>query len=319
VAWGFLKDAGNADLLRRFITEYPASLHRQAAEERLAVLMPAPPPGPPPAFLQSGATPLAAAQERMLRPKDSFRECADCPEMVVVPAGAFTMGSPKNEPARDSWEDPQHVVNISSFAVGKFHVTRDQFAVFANETGFVAHPGCDWQNPLFALESSHPAVCMSWNDAKAYADWLAKKTGKLYRLLSEAEWEYAARGQTTPGAYPRFWFGNDENVLCQYAIGSHCHIVGTIPAGKYKPNAFGLYDMAGNAWQWTEDCWHDNYSGAPTDGSAWTSQGCGDSRVVRGGSWSTDPWDLRAAHRYRYWYSDSFGDVGFRLARTLAP
>jgi hypothetical protein len=126
-----------------------------------------------------------------------------------------------------------------------------------------------------------------------------------------------ARGRTSPGACRRFWFGNDENVLCQYGNGS-CNVKGTSPAGKYKPNAFGLYDMAGNAWQWTEDCSHDNYGGAPTDGSAWTSQGCS-RRVFRGGMWNNLPWFLRAAARSGD--SDTKADraVGFRLARTLTP
>jgi formylglycine-generating enzyme required for sulfatase activity len=159
-------------------------------------------------------------------------------------------------------------------------------------------------------------VCVTWDDAKAYADWLAKKTGKPYRLLSEAEWEYAARGQTAPGVYPRFWFGNDENVRCQYGNGDSCKVGGTSPAGKYKPNPFGLYDMAGNAWQWTEDCWHSNYSGAPTGGSTWTSTSCS-SRVLRGDSWIYSPGHFRAAFRNNY--SGTSYSVGFRLARTLGP
>jgi formylglycine-generating enzyme required for sulfatase activity len=135
-----------------------------------------------------GAAPLTAVQERGLKAKDTFRECKDCPEMVVVPAGRFTMGSPSGEKERASDEGPQHVVTIGkAFAVGKFHVTRDQFAVFATETGFAAHSGCDWRNPDFTQEGSHPVVCVSWDDANAYANWLAKKTGKPYRLLSEAE------------------------------------------------------------------------------------------------------------------------------------
>jgi hypothetical protein len=137
-------------------------------------------------------------------------------------------------------------------------------------------------------------------------DWLAKKTGKPYRLLSEAEWEYAARGRTSPGAYPRFWFGNDEKDLCRYGnfadqkygvSDAPCNdgYDHTSPAGHYAPNAFGLYDMLGNAWQWTADCHHDSYNGAPADGSAWTT-GCSDSyRVVRGGSWHFNPRSLRAA------------------------
>jgi formylglycine-generating enzyme required for sulfatase activity len=179
-------------------------------------------------------------------------------------------------------------------------------------------------------------VCVTWDDAKAYVNWLAKKTGKPYHLLSEAEYEYAARGKTHPGTYPRFWFGNDKDVLCRYANGITCHILKTSPAGQYKPNAFHLYDMAGNAWQWTEDCHHDSYQGAPTDGSAWTAGTCnsgpfvqagivpGSDRfawkifhVVRGGSWHSYPRNIRAAARDRV--TDTDYGVGFRVARTLSP
>jgi formylglycine-generating enzyme required for sulfatase activity len=223
------------------------------------------------------------------------------------------------------------------FAVGKLHVTVNQFAAFVRETGYEASADCwtwegnglslwrrrsdrSWRNPGFAQEASHPAVCLSWNDAKAYADWVAGKTGKSYRLLSEAEWEYAARGRTSPSADPRFWFGDDEKVLCRYGnvwdedakeyserlfrwlewmpladpgsrgirwLFATCHdgYIYTSPTGHYPPNAFGLYDMFGNAWQWTADCWHGDYKGAPADGSAWTT-GCTPSgRVGRGGSW----------------------------------
>jgi formylglycine-generating enzyme required for sulfatase activity len=170
---------------------------KEIAKEIAAVVTPQTTASPP----QPG-TPLNAAQERALKPKDTLRECADCPEMVVVPAGSFTMGAPMNEPERSSSEDPQHVVTVSkAFAVGRSHVTRDQFAVFARETGYTANSGCDWRNPGFRQEGAHPVVCVSWDDAKAYVDWLATKTGKPYRLPSEAEWEYAARaGTTTP-----FW------------------------------------------------------------------------------------------------------------------
>jgi formylglycine-generating enzyme required for sulfatase activity len=176
-------------------------------------------------------------------------------------------------------------------------------------------------------------VCVTWNDAKAYVDWMAKKTGKPYRLLSEAEFEYAARGQTSPGAYPRFWFGNEERDLCQNGNGADqkaqdsiastkgwtiapCNdgYAYTSPVGHYAPNAFGLYDMAGNAWQWIADCWHGDYNGAPTDGSVWTSGDCS-GRVVRGGSWFLNPRNLRVAARVRY--SVEMSLVGFRLARSV--
>jgi formylglycine-generating enzyme len=161
-------------------------------------------------------------------------------------------------------------------------------------------------------------------------DWVAKKTGKPYRLLSEAEFEYAARGQTSPGTYPRFWFGDDEKDLCRYGNvdnqmkGAPCDdgYYATSPVGHYAPNAFGLYDMAGNAWQWTEDCWHNSYKGAPTDGSAWTDRGffwstCSVDHIMRGGFYGSEPSNLRAAKRTAN--TGEFDGVGFRLARTLAP
>jgi formylglycine-generating enzyme required for sulfatase activity len=292
--------------------------------------------------------PLTAAQEGALERGRSFRECENCPEMVVVPAGKFTMGSPADEKNRYDDEDPQHDVTIGkAFAVGRTHVTVDQFDAFVRETGYVASSKCyifergdyeeqdgrSWRSPGFEQEGSHPVVCVSWNDAMAYVDWIAKKTGKPYRLLSEAEFEYAARGQTSPGAYPGFWFGSSENDLCRNGNGpdqqarnipetSDWTFVScddgfayTSPGGHFAPNAFGLYDMAGNAWQWLEDCWHDDYEGAPADGSAWTAACHLRDHVVRGGAWDFDPKNLRAA--YRGSDTDANSNVGFRVARTL--
>jgi formylglycine-generating enzyme required for sulfatase activity len=294
---------------------------------------------------------LSPERERALRVNDSFRECAGCPEMVVVPAGSFTMGSPESDisPRREISERPQHVVMIGRpFAVGKLLVTVDQFAAFVEETGYDAGAWCfdasspradrSWRNPGFAQEGSHPAVCLSWNNARAYVDWLAKKTGKPYRMLTEAEWEYAARGRTSPGDYPRFWFGDDEKELCRYGNGfdqkARDSIEGlegvaavpcndgyayTSPAGQYAPNAFGLYDMFGNVRQWTADCWHDTYKGAPADGSAWTTGSCSVGRVVRGGSWRNGTDALRPA--WRSWGSgpnQRYDQTGLRVGRTLA-
>jgi formylglycine-generating enzyme required for sulfatase activity len=336
------------------------------------LLMPRPAPPPAPAGASAQAPPLAPAgtpaattpaadslalspeRERALGPNDSFKECADCPEMVVVPAGSFTMGSPESDaglrPAIGRDERPQHVVTIGRpFAVGRLHVTVDQFAAFVRETGYDAGAWCfdaslphadrSWRNPGFAQEGSHPAVCLSWNNARAYVDWLVKKTGKPYRMLTEAEWEYAARGRTSPGDYPRFWFGDDENELCRYGNGADqkawdsikglegvtaapCNdgYAYTSPAGHYEPNAFGLYDMFGNAKQWTADCWHENYKGAPDDSSAWTTGSCSVGRVVRGGSWRNGLDALRPTQRG--WGSSPnqrYDQIGLRVGRTLTP
>jgi formylglycine-generating enzyme required for sulfatase activity len=186
---------------------------------------------------QTAVAPLSASEERALKPKDSFTECSNCPEMVVLPPGSFTMGSPPSEANRDNDEGPQHQVTLARpFAVAKFHITVDQFAVFASETGDDARARCSafdfeigkwaakqelsWRSPGYHQKGSHPVVCLNWNDAKAYADWLAHRTGKPYRLLTEAEWEYAARAQTAPGTYPRYSFGNDDRTLCRYGNGA---------------------------------------------------------------------------------------------------
>jgi formylglycine-generating enzyme required for sulfatase activity len=289
--------------------------------------------------------PLSPERESALKAKDRFRECVDCPEMTVVPAGSFTMGSPDGEKDGDKNEGPQGTVTIRRpFAVGRMHVTVDQFGAFVKESGYQASTTCfkwpsggdgSWHDPGFAQEGSHPVVCVSWDDADAYAKWLTTKTGKPYRLLSEAEWEYTARGRTSPGTYPRFWFGNDEKDLCRNGNGADqkaresievaknwtiapCNdgYAYTSPAGHYESNAFGLYDMAGNVLQWTVDCYHGSYSGAPADSSAWTTGTC-DLRVLRGGSWYDKPQNLRSASRGGYRPDGRDNTVGFRVARTL--
>jgi formylglycine-generating enzyme required for sulfatase activity len=301
--------------------------------------------GPVTALLLSQCTvPLTAAQERGLKPKDIFRECDGCPEMVVVPAGSFTMGSPKGEKERDANEGPQHAVTFSKpFAAGRLHVTVDQFGTFVRDTQYEASAECNggrgkdvsWRSPGFVQEGSHPVVCLSFDDVRAYVEWLAKKTGRPYRLLSEAEWEYAARGRTAPGAYPRFWFGNDDKEMCRYANVADQEARDTIkrtdgwtfvpcndgyaytsPGGHYEPNAFGLYDMAGNVGHWTADCWHFNYDGAPADGSAWTAA-CGNDtmHVTRGASWHSGPGLQRVAFRDRGFVVGN--GLGFRVGRTL--
>jgi formylglycine-generating enzyme required for sulfatase activity len=310
------------------------------------------------------AVPLPAELERALKPKETFKECSDCPEMVAVPAGSFTMGSPKTEAGRDDDEGPQHVVTIGRpFAVGRVPVTVEQFAAFIMDARYDAGSKCfthdrvgdgkeqadrSWRNPGFEQERSHPAVCLNWSDARAYVEWLARKTEKPYRLLSEAEWEYAARGRTSPGAYPRAWFGDDDKALCQHGNVADqkardsipqgrplapCDdgFAHTSPAGHYGPNAFGLYDMSGNVMQWTADCYHPSYDGAPADGTAWTAGG-GCNRVVRGSAWSQYgsakpvsegaasvryPVSWRAAFRNQQ-HSDARSDeTGIRVGRTL--
>jgi len=299
------------------------------------------------------AVPLSAAEECALKAKDEFKECATCPAMVVIPAGSFTMGSPKDEEGREDDEGPQHQVTIAKpFAAGKFHVTVAEFSAFVAETGYDAGSKCwiwtkaekweetagrSFRDPGYAQSGNHPAACLSWNDAKAYATWLSRKTGKSYRLLSEAEWEYAARGRTAPGSYPRYFYRDSEGDMCRFGNGADqaakrkvpgsggwtvfsCNdgYAYTSPVGSFAANPFGLYDMLGNAWQWVEDCYYHSYAGAPTDGSPSTTDDCG-RRVVRGGSWYTIPRYLRSATRSGSNPGIRDGNGGIRLARTVTP
>ena len=251
---------------------------------------------------------LTAAQELALRPKDSFKECIDCPEMVVVPAGSFMMGSLPGDGAET--EQPQHrVVFAKPFAVSEFDVTFDEWDACASYGD--CDPGVSdagWGH------GRQPVIHVTWDDAKRYVAWLSKVTGKPYRLLTEAEWEYAARAGTTT-AYP--WGDNigKGNATCGFRCGLAER---ALPVGSFKPNAFGLYDMNGNVWQWIEDCYHFRYDEAPADGSAWLSSHC-DDRVVRGGSWGSDPGDLRSANRDGYDTGERNQFIGFRVARTLKP
>jgi formylglycine-generating enzyme required for sulfatase activity len=248
-----------------------------------------------------------------------FQDAPFGPEMVVVPAGKFMMGSPADEPERFDDEGPQHEVTFARpFAVGRHAVTRGQFAAFVNATGHEA--AGPWRKPGFRQNDGHPVVYISWEDAKAYASWLAKTTGRPYRLLTEAEWEYVARAGTSTS----FWWGSsitpeqanyDGNYVYEGGGSKGEYRRGTVPVGNFDPNPWGLYNVHGNVWEWCEDTWQGNYDGAPTDGSAWISDAAESGRVVRGGSWGDSPGSLRAAQRYGFAVVD--GSIGFRLARTL--
>ncbi len=263
---------------------------------------------------------------------EPFCDIAGGPEMVVAPAGSFMMGSPDDEPVRYYDEEPRHRVTFAHpFAVGRDAVTRGQFAAFVREAGYrasktgIKYSGGtrdgSWRDPGITQNDSHPVVCVTWEDAKAYVAWLADRTGRPYRLLSEAEWEYAARaGTTTP-----FWWGPSITPARANYDGNYVYAgggskgefrKGTVPVNSFDPNPWGLYNVHGNVWEWCEDAWHRDYTGAPTDGSAWTLNATMEgARMARGGSWNNDPQNLRAAFRYAYIFSGSV--VGFRLARTL--
>jgi formylglycine-generating enzyme required for sulfatase activity len=261
------------------------------------------------------ATQASLDRERALKPKDIFSECANCPEMVVVPAGSFTMGSPSDEKGRFSFENPQHRVTFARpFAVGKFAVT------FHEWDACVADSGCNGYKPSDEDwgRGRRPVIYVNWYDAKSYVAWLSKKTGKPYRLLTEAEYEYVTRAGTQT-AYP---WDNDigrNKANCDGCGSEWDNKKQTAPVGSFASNQFGLYDMVGNVWQWGEDCWTDNYSGAPTNGSAWTTGDC-KRPVVRGGAWNDPPQYVRSANRGN---TNTPGrrsnDLGFRVGRTLTP
>lgn len=260
-------------------------------------------------FAATDGASLGPEREHALRAGDEFSDCkTGCPTMVVIPAGKFTMGSPESEGGDD--ERPQHAVTFAKpFAVAKFDVT------FTEWDACVDAGVCPRATDNGWGRGDRPVINVSWDDAQVYVAWLKQVTRKDYRLLSEAEWEYAARAGTTMAYY----WGNDigeGNANC-VGCGSRWDGKQTAPVGSFKPNAFGLHDMAGNVWQWVADCYHDSYDGAPNDGSAWLSGNCS-SRVLRGGSWNYLPWGLRAADRVEgsTGYLEPGG--GFRLGRTLS-
>ena len=238
-------------------------------------------------------------------------------EMVPIPSGAFIMGD-QNDIGRDE-ESPVHIVNVPAFNLGKHEVTFVQWDVC------VAEGGCGGYTPEDKGwgRGRRPVVRVSWDRAQDFIDWLNSRTGGNFRLPTEAEWEYAARA----GAASKYHFGSDKAMLCDYAnhADGSTDLEGrntgcddgvgefTTTVGRYKPNGYGLHDMHGNVWEWVQDCWNDNYIGAPGDGSAWTSGDC-NQRVIRGGSWGNKPERLRSASRYRVTRSDQKNDIGFRLA-----
>ncbi|WP_256091543.1 formylglycine-generating enzyme family protein [Candidatus Thiosymbion oneisti] len=252
--------------------------------------------------------------------RDSLASGGQGPEMVVVPTGEFLMGSPPDEPELAGYEGPQHLVRIPRpFALGVTEVTFADYDRFARATGRGLPNDAGWGR------GKRPVINVSWDDAGAYAEWLSRETGAVYRLPTEAEWEYAARaGTRTP-----FWTGDcihtdQANYDGNYDYNDCGAKTGiyrqrTVPAGSLPANPWRLHEIAGNVWEWTQDCWHGSYRGAPSDGSAWGQENGDDCTggVVRGGGWGSRPWDLRSADRFRGTSDGAGGDLGFRLAREL--
>ena len=256
----------------------------------------------------------AEAEERRLaelrRPGRVFRDCETCPEMVVIPAGTFTMGSPEEEEGHGDDEGPRHEVTLRSFAMGVKEVTFDEWNACVHGGGCSDRRG-----------GGGRPVIVNWEDARAYVLWLSERTGAVYRLPSESEWEYAARaGTTTP-------FHTGATISTDRANYNGNHVYGsgrlgtyrgrTTPAGTFAPNAFGLYDVHGNMWEWVQDCWHDDYNGAPSDGTVWESGGDCGMRVLRGGSWFDHPRHLRSAVRYGNNPRSRISVAGFRVSKAV--
>ena len=245
--------------------------------------------------------------------RDALKGGGEGPEMVVLPTGRFQMGSPSDETGRYSDEGPVRMVNISKrIAMGRYEVTFADYDRFADADSRRSRPADrGWGR------GSQPVINVTQEDAQAYATWLSAQTGQRYRLPSEAEWEYAARARTRT----RYSWGNEIGVNqanCR-GCGSEWSGEQTAPVGSFAANAFGLFDMHGNVGEWMKDCYHSNYEGAPTDGSAWTNRCVSTSVVVRGGSWVSSPRILRAA--FRNWFAPSDRSIynGFRLVQDLNP
>lgn len=292
-----------------------------------------------PSAISLAALPIIAQTNQKVDPSSPtpfgdfkvLHDCPECPDMVVVPSGTFLMGSPANEQGHYDEEGPQRLVKIRTFAVGKYDVTRGQWQDFLKATHHATSKGCDysllpkereanasWSNLGFAQDDSQPVVCVSWDDAHDYAQWLTETSSHTYRLLTEAEWEYAARaGTATP--YP--WGATASHEYANYGGDDHAGYgvasgrdkwVATSPVGSFPPNAFGLFDMHGNVMTWVEDCFSNTYAGLPTDGSAYAvaspiqatgyfafmngTNSCS-YRILRGGCWGDTPAMIRSASR----------------------
>ena len=235
--------------------------------------------------------------------KRHFRDCEQCPLMARLPAGSFMMGSQKYA---EHGEGPVHRVDVAEFAAGVHEVT------FAEWDACVAAGGCDAYRPEDEGwgRGRRPVIHVSWDNARAYADWLSTTTGHRYRLLSESEWEYAARAGTTTPYY--------VDVKVPHRTDLHYGGHQTLEVGTLGANPWGLHDVAGNVWEWVQDCWHEDYDGAPATGAAWENGAC-DERILRGGSWNSRIWNLRSSRRMMRAAADRSNLIGFRVARTLTP
>lgn len=308
VAWETIKNTKDAQLVKEYLDQFSEGIFaalarsrlRSLTEKKVAGIFPVPP----------------KLTIDKVKPGEELQDCDQCPKLVTVPAGSFTMGSAAGEQGRNKNESPQHQVTIAQpFAVSKFEVSFDEWEACVLEGGCNGHKPKDssWGR------GNRPAIHVSWDDAKAYVQWLRQKTGKPYRLLSEAEWEYAARGGTT-GAYAT-GIGitpQQANFDASIAAGNRADIAyrgKTVEVGTFTANPYGLHDMHGNVMEWVEDCWNPDHAGAPADASP--RGGDCSRRVLKGGAWYYEASYLRSAARQSYPRKTRLNVVGFRVARTL--
>ena len=340
--WNEIKTLSSKEAYEIYLKRYPNGRYVEVAKANIQSLTSI--------ASSSSAQNQSSKDTNQLLPGMVLKDCKDCPSLVVVPAGKFQMGAQPGEEEKENWPEnmrnrsqPQHEVRIKSFLAGQYEVTVAQYEAFVLSTNRMHLGGCtvwngnkfeldptkDWKNPGFTQTFSHPVVCVNPADAAAYVRWLSQSTGKEFRLMSESEWEYAARSGTDG---PSYWQVG-SNATCLYSNMLDQQAKNTISGfssvnaqncndgnsytgvvGSYKPNAFGLYDMIGNVWEWTQDCWNVNYIGAPTDGSAWFTGNC-TIAVTRGGGWSLSSFQVWRRNTGRNDFRSSA--VGFRVARSI--
>ena len=345
--WNEVKSKGTRTYYEAYVKQYPKGKYvalarielRNIADQDTASKPPVSGNAPASATASSIPVPIPVPPKHdsvETHPGKVFKDCKECPEMVVVPTGSFQMGG--NDVGDDA--KPVHAISVRGFASGRYPVTKAEFAVFVRAKNYKTEAeqgdGCygweagtwkkstsfNWRNVGFTQGEDHPVVCVTWNDAQAYALWVSQSSGKTYRLLSESEREYSTRAGTQT-AYS--WAGPASHEYANYGKAPCCgpQTQGrdrwefTAPVGQFPANAFGLFDMHGNVWDWVQDWYHDNYNAAPTDASAWEVGGEQKHRVRRGGSWFNDAPDLRSASRGKGTPSSRDCDVGFRVARSM--
>jgi formylglycine-generating enzyme required for sulfatase activity len=316
--WNSIKDSAHASDYEAYLKAYPKGRFAALAQARIARLRapaaqsPAPAPSAPaarahpaPVKPTAPAAPAAPPPAAMAHTGGDIRDCQSCPMLVSLPAGAFTMGNNASDPS----EKPAHQVVISApFAIGKFEVTVQQW------NACVTANGCQKATPDLNTNPNAPVRDVSWEDTQQYVKWLGMLSGEAYRLPTEAEWEFAARG----GSATAYWWGDKMapgKANCK-DCGPPWTDKGPANAGSFAPNAYGLYDTSGSVWEWVADCWHNNFKGAPADGSAWDEPGCR-VRVIRGGSWRDGAAYMVASTRFKYDASVRQAQNGFRVARSL--